>query len=59
MNALMHDTNVFQLDFSGAYARLKDIVKKPRLRTIIIYHVSMVVTCILKERTYKLFALIN
>lgn len=28
MNALMHDTNVFQLDFSGAYERLKDIVKK-------------------------------
>jgi threonine dehydratase len=31
MNALMHDTNVFQLDFSGAYARLKDIVKKTPL----------------------------
>jgi len=27
----MHDTNVFQLDFSGAYARLKDIVKKTPL----------------------------
>jgi threonine dehydratase len=31
MNALMHDTNVFQLDFSGAYARLKDVVKKTPL----------------------------
>ena len=31
MNALIHDTNVFQLDFSGAYARLKDIVKKTPL----------------------------
>ena len=27
----MHDTNVFQLDFSGAYARLKDVVKKTPL----------------------------
>jgi threonine dehydratase len=31
MSALMHDTNVFQLDFSGAYARLKDVVKKTPL----------------------------
>jgi threonine dehydratase len=31
MTALMHDTNVFQLDFSGAYARLKDVVKKTPL----------------------------
>jgi threonine dehydratase len=31
MNALMHDTNVFQLDFSGAYTRLKDVVKKTPL----------------------------
>jgi threonine dehydratase len=31
MNALMHDTNFFQLDFSGAYARLKDVVKKTPL----------------------------
>ncbi|MFZ9207407.1 MAG: threonine ammonia-lyase [Sediminibacterium sp.] len=31
MNALMHDTNVFQLDFSGAYARLKDVVKNTPL----------------------------
>jgi len=31
MNALMHDTNGFQLDFSGAYARLKDVVKKTPL----------------------------
>jgi threonine dehydratase len=31
MNALMHDTNVFQLDFSGAYARLKVVVKKTPL----------------------------
>jgi threonine dehydratase len=31
MNALMHDTNVFQLDFSGAYARLKEVVKKTPL----------------------------
>lgn len=31
MNALIHDTNVFQLDFSGAYARLKDVVKKTPL----------------------------
>ena len=27
----MHDTNIFQLDFSGAYARLKDVVKKTPL----------------------------
>ena len=27
----MHDTNVFQLDFSGAYARLKEVVKKTPL----------------------------
>ena len=27
----MHDNNVFQLDFSGAYARLKDVVKKTPL----------------------------
>jgi threonine dehydratase len=27
----MHDTNFFQLDFSGAYARLKDVVKKTPL----------------------------
>ncbi len=27
----MHDTNVFKLDFSGAYARLKDVVKKTPL----------------------------
>jgi threonine dehydratase len=27
----MHDTIVFQLDFSGAYARLKDVVKKTPL----------------------------
>ena len=27
----MHDTNVFQLDFSGAYARLKDVIKKTPL----------------------------
>ena len=27
----MHDTNVFQLDFSDAYARLKDVVKKTPL----------------------------
>jgi len=27
----MHDTNVFQLDFSGARARLKDVVKKTPL----------------------------
>ncbi len=27
----MHDTNIFQLDFSGAYTRLKDIVKKTPL----------------------------
>ena len=27
----MHDTNVFQLDFSGAYTRLKDVVKKTPL----------------------------
>jgi len=31
MSALKHDTNVFQLDFSGAYARLKDVVKKTPL----------------------------
>jgi threonine dehydratase len=31
MSALMHDTNFFQLDFSGAYARLKDVVKKTPL----------------------------
>ncbi len=27
----MHDNDVFQLDFSGAYARLKDVVKKTPL----------------------------
>ena len=27
----MHNTNIFQLDFSGAYARLKDVVKKTPL----------------------------
>lgn len=31
MSALIHDTNVFQLDFFGAYARLKDVVKKTPL----------------------------
>jgi threonine dehydratase len=31
MSALMHDTNVFQFDFSGAYARLKFVVKKTPL----------------------------